>query len=98
MTTNNSKFFVQGQVANLSGVKVALYPSGLELRVGLQLYADSGNLGVIYVGDSNVTTTAALPLRAGDRVTLPVDDVGAVNVISQSASGFYPNKIWWFGA
>lgn len=71
---------------------VALSANDRELKGGVQIVADAGNSGVVYVGvratltAGSANATDGFPLSAGDTVFLPVSKESEVQLIG-SASG-----------
>ena len=85
------KFFMTGKVTAGSN-PVAVFPSSLYLRGGLMLKADSGNAGIIFVGDSGVTAGNGYPLQPGVPEFFRVDDVSGVFLLASAGSP----KVAWF--
>jgi len=85
------KYFMTGKVT-MSATPVAVFPSSLNLRGGLLIKPDSGNTGIIYVGDSGVTFNNGYPMQANQETFLRVDDVSGVFMIANVAS----QKAAWF--
>lgn len=70
-----------GTAVQLNGGTSQHIPNGAALVVR----ANGGNAGVIYVGDSSVSSSNGFELAAGESVSLHVDDVDAVWI--DAASG-----------
>lgn len=71
---------------------VALSSNDRKLDGGVQIVADAGNSGVVYVGvRKNLTAGSSnsldgFPLSAGESVLLPVQKESEIQLISDSAS------------
>lgn len=65
---------------------------------GVQIVADAGNAGTIYVGESSAITadsadgTDGYPIAAGDTVVIPTLRADELYVITSSGS---TDKVWW---
>jgi len=82
-----------GRKEHVDSTRVQISTVSQELRMGLTVIADSGNAGLIYVGNSGVLAGTAddscgFPLKADAAITIPIDDVSKVYAVaSASESG-----------
>lgn len=85
-TGSFAQSFVAGQTSvGVSAVQVQ--SSSQVCRHGVQVKANMGNTGIIYVGHSSgVTTSNGYELGPGESVFVPIDNVNKVYVISDTAS------------
>jgi hypothetical protein len=83
------------------GAAVVLIPATplhARARRGVQIYADAGNPGTVYVGLSDVTATVigaatdGFPILAGKSVVVPIKRVGDLFC---RAGGSGTNKVSW---
>lgn len=86
------RYFMTGCVTGLGSVPKAVWTSGLNLRVGIKLEADSGNTGIVYVGDSGVNSITGYPLRAAQESFFALDEASGVFLLANVAS----QKCFWF--
>lgn len=70
------------------GTAAAALTTASVLAAQLTLEAASTNTGIIYIGDSNVDSTASLHLSAGDSYTLTATDTPH-GFLSLDLNGFY---------
>lgn len=87
------KYFMTGCVTGIpvTGPR-AVWTSGLNLRAGLYLKADSGNTGIVYIGDSGVSQIVGYPLQPGNSEFFRVDEASGVFLLANVTS----QKCFWF--
>lgn len=72
----------------VGNAKVALSASVYSAERGVLIQSDEANTGVIYIGDTNVTTGTGIFLKnPGDAIFLPLDNPGPqINLIASIAA------------
>jgi hypothetical protein len=74
----------------------ALTSTSVTCKIGVNVVADASNAGTIYIGNSDVSASAAdattgYPLSAGDAVFLPISSPTKIYCIASEVN----QKIYW---
>mgnify|MGYP000173894250 CR=1 FL=1 len=83
------RFNTRGKTVGTTAVQLSTDSSALE--GGVQITADAGNSGTVYLGSrSNLTAgssdeTDGYPLAAGDSILLPVDSEATIYLVGSGA-------------
>lgn len=86
-----------GRTSGIEQTAVALTSSDVSGERGVQIFADSGNTGILYVGEHSTVTadvadsTDGYPIAAGETVVIPTNRPDLLYVISSADT----NKLWW---
>ncbi len=90
--------FFYGLLSGISGV-VTRIPDTSQANTGIDFIADSGNTGILYLGNSSLVPNSGWPLRPGDKQKLFIDTPNNVYVVSnQTVASSAVNKLSWIGS
>jgi hypothetical protein len=97
-TLFNSNKFYTGSLSAITLNPLRLTSLDISTNEGVLVYADSGNLEAIYVGDSNVTAgtnnnTDGFPIPPGKALLIKIDQPNKIFCVTPS--GFTGHRAFW---
>jgi len=93
---STSGVLTTGATSNIGTTAVQITTTSIVCPHGVLVKADDNNTGDVYVGPKGVTAgttdaTDGIRLRAGDAVTMEIDNANTIYVIASVAG----QKVWW---
>lgn len=97
-TLFNSNKFYTGALSTINLVPTRLTNMDLKLNEGVIIYADSGNVATVYIGNSNVTAgssdgTDGFPIPPDKALLVKIDNPNKVFCVVPS--GFSSHRVHW---
>lgn len=80
-------------ITTCSTSAIQLSTEAYSLGHGILLKSHNANAGIVYVGSSDVADTNGFELQAGESMTIPVDAVSKIYIISSISSAY--QEIGW---